>query len=353
LALSLEGIAQVKGEITLETMVHIDKIDAKLLDLIQKSFPLTSRPFDAIARELAISPEEVKSRITRLKSDSIIRQISAIFDSAALGYRSALIALEVKPELLDTAGATISRHSGVSHCYARDAKYNLWLTLTVGPESDLEQEAVDLAGMEWVESCITLPATKIYKIGVFLDMAGETPSARLKEQTSNRTLPNSQHPAFDFAPGSEPRAAVRVLQKDLPIIDTPFSELAREAGMRESELLSLACMFLEKNVMRRFAAVLKHQRAGYSANAMACWKVEPEKADEAGAIFAANPAVSHCYERATYPDWPYSLYTMIHRRTEEELSQTISDLVNSSGLPDYRVLRTVKEYKKSRVKYFL
>ena len=122
--------------------------------------------------------------------------------------------------------------------------------------------------------------------------------------------------------------------------------------MTEDELLAHAADFLKTGVMRRFAAVLWHQRAGYRANAMVCWRAEPHGIEAAGAALARHPAVSHCYERPTSADWPYSVYTMIHCRDDHELQRTIAELASRSGLSDFRVLRTVKEYKKSRVVYF-
>jgi DNA-binding Lrp family transcriptional regulator len=122
--------------------------------------------------------------------------------------------------------------------------------------------------------------------------------------------------------------------------------------MTECDLLDRAQAFLSSSVMRRFAAVLKHTRAGYRSNAMVCWRVEDDRIDEIGARFASHPAVSHCYRRPTSPDWPYPLYTMVHCRSAGELDRTIQELADLSGLHDYLVLRSLREYKKTRVRYF-
>lgn len=324
---------------------EFDEIDARLLDLIQSAFPLVSRPFDAIAAKLGVEPADVIERISRLKCDSVIRQISAIFDSAALGYTSALVAFRVRPERIDAVAQAVSEHSGVSHCYSRDAEYNLWFTMTLGPGRDIDAEVETLARAEGVESHVVLPALRVFKIGVFFELGA---SFGAKDE------PRSIEPGRvgKQALSEADIAAVRALQKDLPIVDAPFAALAQEAEMTEPELLARAEEYLRSGAMRRFAAVLRHQRAGYRVNAMVCWQVEPEGVAAAGEVFAKHPSVSHCYERATFPDWPYHLYTMIHCRNEDELARVIGELVASSGLSAYRVLRTVKEYKKSRVVYF-
>lgn len=320
---------------------EFDQTDARLLELIQREFPLVARPFDAIADRLGIGTAEAMERIRRLRSDRVIRQISAIFDSRALGYAGALVAFKVRPPQIDRVAQEVSSHFGVSHCYSRDAEYNLWFTITLGPGRGLQTEVEALARVEGVVSHLVLPALRVFKIGVFFDFGGGFGA---------KNEPRSIIPAASLA--DEDRAAVRALQKDLPIVDEPFAELAREAGMTDDELLASATRFLQTGVMRRFAAVLVHQRAGYRANAMVCWRAEADEIEAAGAIFAKHPAVSHCYERPTSPDWPWPLYTMIHCRSDREIERAIAELAASSGLGDYRVLRTVKEYKKSRVVYF-
>ncbi len=319
-----------------------DKTDARLLNILQREFPLVARPFHAVAGALGIAPAEVIERVARLKREGVIRQISAIFDSAALGYVGALVAFRVAPEWLDKVAERVSEHDGVSHCYARDAGYNLWFTLTLPPTDDLDAEIAGLAALDGVQSHLALPALKVYKIGVFLDVGG-TPSPR--RRTSYPVASSS------FKGDDLDRAAIRVLQKDLPITESPFADLASEADMSEAELLARAKAFLESGVMRRYAAVLRHRRAGYRANAMICWQVALERIDEAGEALASHPAVSHCYQRPASPEWPYPLYTMVHCRDEAELKRTISDLAASANLTTFLVLRSVKEYKKSRVTY--
>lgn len=320
---------------------HIDPIDSRLLDMVQKAFPLSRRPFEEIGRQLGIPAGDALARVARLKSEGIIRQISAIFDSSMLGYRGALVAFEVEADRLDDVARAVAEHPGVSHCYSRDASYNLWFTITLPPRSDLETEVSALARCEGVTSSMVLPALKVFKIGVFLSMAGE---AEPPPVGSTRGLSPSHLTDEDWV-------AIRILQQDLPLVHEPFAQLAGEAGMPEERLIGLAERFAREGVMRRFAAVLRHRRAGYRANAMVCWQVDPDAAAEVGERLAAHPSVSHCYQRAVYPGWPFPLYTMVHRRTEPELLATIHELARLSGNLPHFVLRTVKEYKKTRVIY--
>lgn len=323
-----------------------DAIDAKLLDILQAEFPLTHRPFAAMADQLSLSPDDVLLRVVRLKSDGIIRQISAIFDSAALGYQSTLVAFKVNDCLvnMDSVAQAVSQHPGVSHCYSRDAEFNLWFTLTIGLDDDPAVEVSKLAQADGVESYLVLPAIKVFKIGVFLRMADDE-SAQVSSVSGK----------YGHAPVNlsiKDRAAVKALQKDIPLVESPFAVLAGEAGMTEDELLARAHAFLNNGVMRRFAAVLRHQRAGYKYNAMVCWNISPGMAEDTGQKFAEDSSVSHCYERPTSHEWPYSLYTMVHARAKDELAHAIGRLAASADGVDYMILRSIKEYKKSRVVYF-
>ena len=323
---------------------EIDPIDAQLLDILQKDFPIVSRPFDAIARTLCITPGEVISRINSLKASNIIRQISAIFDSQAIGYNSALAAFKVCDSRIDQVARDISRHSGVSHCYSRDADYNLWFTITLGPGEDLSKEVESLVRAAAIDDYMFLPAVRVFKIGVFfgISLESDNPAVRSSSQPKGKHLPLSHSQI----------AAVRALQRDIPIVDRPFASLASLQNLTEQELLERAHYFLEAGMMRRFAAVLRHRRVGYSANAMVCWRVDEQDIERVGRLMAENSAVSHCYQRPISDQWPYALYTMIHARSDELIAKVISELSASTGINDPAVLRTINEYKKSRVVYF-
>ena len=104
--------------------------------------------------------------------------------------------------------------------------------------------------------------------------------------------------------------------------------------------------------MRRFAAVMNHRSAGYKANAMGVWAVPDDGLEELGPRMAGFAFVSHCYRRPTYEDWPYSVFTMVHGHNARDCEQTIAAIQAETGVEDYALLWSVKEYKKTRVRYF-
>lgn len=335
-------------------MSNLTHIDKQLLDLLQSDFPIVPRPFDELAGRLGISASEVIERVGRLKGEGIIRQISAIFDSAALGYTSELVAFQVDPRALDQVAAAVSAHKGVSHCYSRDADYNLWFTITLGPDENLGEAVDTLSRTPGVVECLRLPQTRMFKISVILDVTGQ--NATKRATTASRpvkTAAERGHLDERFHP------FIRILQRDLPISATPFGDMAASADLSEAELISAANKLISLGAMRRFAAVLRHADAGFAHNAMVCWQAPADSIESAGTTLAEHPSVSHCYERAISPGWPWPLYTMIHCRTESELQRVIRELhssvrgvVRSADQVQYRVLRTLREYKKTRVTYF-
>jgi DNA-binding Lrp family transcriptional regulator len=121
----------------------------------------------------------------------------------------------------------------------------------------------------------------------------------------------------------------------------------------EAALLEKARELEVAGIMRRFSAVLRHRRVGYTANGMACWVVPQSSVEGVGKLAAELPQVSHCYQRPAYPPrWPYSLFTMIHGRTKEQVEDVVQWIAQEAGLVQYEVLYSTREFKKERVRYF-
>jgi len=148
------------------------------------------------------------------------------------------------------------------------------------------------------------------------------------------------------------RRAIGVVQEDLPNVERPFVVQAEALGVDEQQVLDLLRSFKERKLMRRFAAVMNHRSAGFKATAMGVWAVRDAKLDELGPMMAGFAAVSHCYRRPTYDDWPYSVFTMVHGRSARDCEATIDAIRTETGVDEYCLLWSVKEYKKVRVRYF-
>ncbi|MGA0123205.1 MAG: AsnC family transcriptional regulator [Gaiellales bacterium] len=326
----------------------MDDVDRRLLDRLQNELPLVARPWAALAEELGMPEDELLERIGGLRGEGVVRQISAIFDTRRLGYRSSLVAARSKPGQQQFSADVFSAHPGVTHNYEREHAFDLWFTIAVPPDTQIGLDGtIELLGrMADVESIRPLPALRFFKIGVDLDMVGGRDPAAKKA----RRAPTLEAPS---RPATEREvAAVRALQQDLPAIPEPLVPLAEEQGFTVDELLAVGREMLEDGRMRRFAAVLNHRKAGFLQNGMGVWIVDEDRVEEAGRIMAGYRGVSHCYERPVYPDWPYRLFSMTHGRDKEECEAVLAALSEETGLDEYAVLYSIKEFKKTRLRYF-
>jgi DNA-binding Lrp family transcriptional regulator len=325
---------------------QIDKLDKELLNEIQWVFPLVDRPYLEISKHYNISEDEVIKRVRSMKELGLIRQINAIFDTRRLGYKSALIAFSVQHSKLDYVASEVNKYPGVSHNYERNHEFNMWFTLAVPPNIEMKSVLDRMASLDGVIKFRLLPTLKLYKIGVRLDMVNgdqEKPEPTDKVKEFNPVKYELQEDDKNF---------IRELQKDLKVVPEPFKDLAKNLGITTNELFAKSREFEKVGVMRRFAAILRHRDAGFSANGMVVWNVLDKEVDEVGYKIASFPQVSHCYRRPIYPDWPFNLFSMIHARTieaAEKIAKEISEIVRVN---DYKILFSSREFKKERVKYF-
>ncbi|MGD9695634.1 MAG: AsnC family transcriptional regulator [Thermoleophilia bacterium] len=329
-----------------------DEADRELLNQMQAGLALVREPFAEIGSRIGMDEEEVLRRLRVLKRAAIVRQLSAIFDTRALGYESSLVAARYPDDRLFEAADIVGGHPGVSHNYRRTHAFNLWYTLAVehGSRIGLEQTMERLAAATGALSMRLLPTLKLYKINVQLDMTG-TQATDAKEEAPKPGPVRGD----GVLPTEADKRMILVLQRDLPLEHRPFDVWAEQAGVTPDELLAAAQVFVDRHYMRRFAAVLNHRRAGFGANGMAVWRVPEEQLEEIGPRMAAFKAVSHCYRRPTYPDWPYSIFTMVHARSKEACEEAIEAIAQETGITDpgrRAVLYSTYEFKKIRLMYF-
>ncbi|HVR41287.1 MAG TPA: Lrp/AsnC family transcriptional regulator, partial [Thermoanaerobaculia bacterium] len=254
-----------------------------------------STPFAVVGQIIDMSEKEVIKRTERLKRDGLVRQVAAQFDMRALGYRSSLVAARVAAERIDDAAAVINAHPGVTQNYRRNNDLNLWFTIAVSPHSKLGLDrTIELLGAD--AECDTirpLPTLKLYK-----STASESGDAHNDESTG------------DYTPLTPLEVeCVRLLQRDLPLQPRPFDSIAKNAGVDANEMLTAARAMQKRGQIRRFSASIAARKSGFSATAMGVWVVPQDEVDRYGAELSQHRAVSHCYLRPVYEDWPYNLYT--------------------------------------------
>jgi DNA-binding Lrp family transcriptional regulator len=331
--------------------VPLDDVDRRLMNLLQSRFPLTPEPFELIAAEGGIELDEVKSRAQRLLDERIIREITPIFDTRGLGYSSMLVAAKVDSDNPHRAAKIINSHPGVSHNYLRTHEFNLWFTIATAPDSKLGLEGTlrVLQRMTGAESLRQLPTLVLFKINMNLEMEQGTEALATEvDAAPPRELEAQPYDEVDIA-------VIRALQGPMQVTDRPYDAAADEAGMTTEALLDHLRGMVDRKLLRRVAAILYHRRAGFSANGMGVWRVPEDRILETGKRMAAVRGISHCYQRPTYPDWPYSVFTMAHGRSKQECDAILDRIADEHDLhgEDRAVLYSSTEYKKVRLHYFV
>ncbi|HEV3046705.1 MAG TPA: AsnC family transcriptional regulator [Solirubrobacteraceae bacterium] len=329
--------------------IPLDETDRRLLNLMQGSFPIQPRPYRAVAELAGLTEEETMARVRRLLDKRIIRQVTPIFDTRALGYSSMLVAAKVDPEHPHRAAQAINAHPGVSHNYLRNHEFNLWFTIATEPDSGLGLEGTleVLAAEAGAESVRQLPTLKLFKIRMDLEMEGDT------QALASAAAEVAEPVELDPQPYDELDVAViRALQGDMPVVPEPYAPAAAELGLPEDRLLEHLTGMRERRILRRVAAILYHRRAGFSANGMGVWKVPDERIAEVGCRMASVRGISHCYQRPTYADWPYSVFTMAHGRSKDECDAVLDAIAEMTGIEERATLYSSTEFKKIRLLYF-
>ena len=328
----------------------LSDVERKLLNLLQGSFPLEPRPFASVAREAGLEEDEVIAMTQALLDDRIIRQLTPIYDTRAFGYGSMLVAAKVDPEHPWRAAKIVNSHPGVSHNYLRNHELNMWFTLAVEEDSALGlQGTLDvLQELTGAESIRQLPTLQLFKIRMDLEMEGGTEQLTAAAAAAVAPVDLEKQPYDDFD-----IAVVRATQGDLPVVREPFAPAAAELGISQEQLLEHMAGMGERGILRRVAAILFHRRAGFSANGMGVWQVPDERIAEIGPRMAAFRGISHCYERPTYKDWPYQIFTMAHGRSKQECDAVLDAIADEFDcIEDRATLYSSTEFKKIRLLYF-
>ncbi|MGA7706099.1 MAG: Lrp/AsnC family transcriptional regulator [Solirubrobacteraceae bacterium] len=328
--------------------IPLDELDKRLLNLMQGSFPIEPRPYKRVAELAQVGEEEVLSRVQYLLDERIIRQVTPIFDTRALGYSSMLVAAKVDPENPHRAAQAINAHPGVSHNYLRNHEFNLWFTIATEPDSPLGLEGTlqALAAEAGAESVRQLPTLKLFKIRMDLEMEGDT-KALASAAVASEPIELERQP-YD----ERDIEVIRALQGDMPVVPEPYAPAAAALGQEQGSFLDHLAGMQERGLLRRVAAILYHRRAGFSANGMGVWKVPEPDIHEVGRQMAAVRGISHCYQRPTYQDWPYSVFTMAHGRSKEECDAILDSIAEMCGIEERATLYSSTEYKKIRLLYF-
>lgn len=311
-------------------------LEQHLLDTIQDAFPLEERPYKVLAEQLESDEQSVFEAVESLRNLGVIRRIGGVYDSKKLGFISRLCAGKVSD--IDKFAAAVNEIPAITHNYVRSHEYNVWFTVIAESEDEIRKIVDGLCASTDLHDVHVLSATKKFKINTVMGKGARNPDLSLRTECNEV----KQSPARLLS-GAD-RARISIACTDIPHTLTPF----KDWGVSVEELRD----DLAQKRMRRFGAILRHQEAGFAYNAMVCFGLDERGDCASGDLLAKNPHVSHCYERPAFEGFPYTLYAMMHAQSAEELDQYIKDAAASIGNPDYAVLNSIRELKKTSFRFF-
>lgn len=324
---------------------ELDEIDKKLIDFIQNSFPLKRNPYHELGKNLNLTEIETIDRIKNLFENKFLKFIGAIIDTKSIGFNSLLTAFKVKEENLEHAVKIINSHPGVSHNYLRNAHYNLWFTLASPENMNISEIIKKLANLTKAESFIELPSLKTYKVSFILKADKKE---NLESERSVYVLKKENHYKInDFE-----KKLLNIIQYSLPLTALPFDVISEKLNISPVTVIDSIKNLKNKGIIKRIGGIVNHYKIGYTHNTLVLWEAPIDKLDFIGEYISSFKNVSHCYSRKTYPDWKYTLYTMIHSDNKENMENSIKNILNVIGKINFIMLDSVKEYKKERLVYF-
>ena len=315
-----------------------------LLLALQRGVPLCARPFAELARRLGMSEQDVLQAVHALFERGVARRFGAVFDSRRLGYGSTLCAAEVPAGELERAADRLAPHTGITHCYEREGRPNLWFTVTA-PAARLREQVDAFADDLTPCPLLDLPALRRFKVEVVLDAPG-------RKAAAGNAAPAADDDTQPLDWPEPARAVVRALQGNLAVSPEPFAAVAGELGRDPRELLALLADWKQHGVLRRVAIILRHREAGFRANGMCVWRVPEDQVERAGRRLAACPEVTHCYQRPCPASFPFNLFAMVHARERPEAERIFHSLSARAALEPGRMLMSVREFKKSSPVFF-
>ena len=355
---------------------------------------------------LAVSEQEVFDEVEKMRASGVIRRIGGVYDSKKLGFISRLCAGKVLTSENDFSAehhaqtpmekfaAVVMSEPAITHNYIRSHEYNVWFTVIAENESAIQTVVDRVSSQTDLHDVHVLTATKKYKINTVMslderrgsagsptltkDERGECAPAlrhsdnQVPRHSDNSTIRHSERSEessnFLGKLTDSDKSRIHITCDDIPHSLTPFKDWGVSCDELREDLATKR--------MRRFGAILRHQDAGFPCNAMVCFRLderrttsdecelnemlaesrhsEDRRAEESSKIksLAKKHFVSHCYERPSFKSFPYNLYAMMHAQTPEELDGFIKESVALLDNPEYVVLHSLKELKKTSFRFF-
>ncbi|WP_137699334.1 siroheme decarboxylase subunit beta [Marimonas lutisalis] len=315
---------------------RLHSTDQSLLDDFQRGFPLVSRPFAEIARQIGISEKEVISRLAMLRDGGAITRVGATVRPNTAGA-STLAALSVPEERIDEVATVVGCEEGVNHSYLREHDWNLWFVATAPDMTTLSETLTRIENQSGLR-VLDLRLKRPFNIDLGFSLRGGAARSRSNQQADLSVLREIDRPIL------------HALSRGLALVPLPFKALAQDLGLNETSLIERIRVLCDAKVITRMGVIVRHRAVGWSANAMVVWKLPEEQIVAAGEKLAEVPGVTLCYQRETVPGvWHYSLFSMIHAQSRRDAHAVLEKAARLPELAraEHQVLFSTRCFKQT------
>jgi DNA-binding Lrp family transcriptional regulator len=259
-----------------------------------------------------------------MRDKKVISRIGAVVRPNTVGA-STLAAMEVPPERLEEVAGLVSREPLVTHNYERENRLNLWFVVA-GADANAVSTTIERIMERTGIEVIDLPMLRAYHLGLGFPLQANTPGRRAGN--GRRT---------DYSPQARDRRILAAIEDGLPLVERPYLAVADELQLHEGDVIGRLEHLIDAGVVTRFGCVVRHDKLGYRANAMAVWDVPDDMVDAVAAMFARHTAVTLCYRRPRRPPlWPYNLFCMVHAKSRGDAYAVIDDINLQADMGLYR-----------------
>lgn len=309
--------------------------ELNLIDRWQHDFPLVEKPFTVVGRSAALDAQETIDVFRRMQRDDLISRIGAVVRPNTVGA-STLAAMEVPPDRLEEVAAIVSREALVTHNYEREHELNLWFVVS---GTDPQAVAATIHSIEEQSgvAVIALPMLQAYHLGLGFPLGAP-----------RRQKNGAAGSVGEYHPDPRDRSILAAIENGLPFVEQPYHAVADRLALDQAVVISRLEHLVAAGVVTRFGCVVRHDKLGFRANAMAVWDIPDEAVDGVAATFARHPAVTLCYRRPRrLPVWPYNLFCMVHAKSRREAYAAIDELnlLSDTGLNRQAVLFSKRCFK--------
>jgi len=345
----------------------VDAVDAALIDEYQSGFPVESRPFERVAREIAaetgadLDASEILDRVRDLRERGVFRRFGAVLNPPVIGS-STLAAVQAPPDRFDEVAEVINGYPQVNHNYRRDHAWNQWFVVTAGSRETRDEI---LAEIESRTGCavLILPMLTDYYIDLEFPVVNEDRFARESlDETDVSATRISEDARGDLTPLDA--ALLLSIQDGFPLSSTPYADVASEIAASDAgaaaavdptvdDVLAAVERLLADGCIKRIGCVVNHVVTGFTSNCMVVWNVPDADLDERGEAVGSLPYVTLCYHRPRRPeqDWEYNLFTMIHGREADAVDRKIDELATEHLPYDHERLYSTETLKQTGARY--